>query len=251
MTRIKDFSYDSGERQTALTFDAVRRDHSERYRFAAEDLMAWEREGPLQGLDCFCGNGYGTAYLAETLGARMRGVDGSTAAVEVARTRFAVPGSAYEVRVFPFDLPTSAFDFVTCFESIEHVEEDDLLLARLAGALRIGGRLYLSAPSEMELPLAANASWFRHHVRHYEDWKVLRSAATLGLRALAKSGQSPYRLDGNRVVEILPESEHGMRRGLRGAQFLVYAFEKVDAQAARAERGGLRSLLVRMLGGSS
>lgn len=71
----RDFRLDSGERLTALHPDALPPDAIARYEFAREVLA--DLPGPLLGADIFCGNGYGTHLLAQSLPCFMHGIDGS------------------------------------------------------------------------------------------------------------------------------------------------------------------------------
>ncbi|MHC4376125.1 MAG: capsular polysaccharide export protein, LipB/KpsS family [Planctomycetota bacterium] len=119
-------AYGSGERQTAVQFESIRADHRVRYDFATEWLTAElararRGDGPLLGVDAFCGNGYGSARLASAPHVCVQGIDASEDAISVAQQHFGNERVQFEARRFPFDLPKERFDFATCFESIEHV----------------------------------------------------------------------------------------------------------------------------------
>jgi ubiquinone biosynthesis O-methyltransferase len=119
-------------------------------------LFAWHRAryefslafvGGLRVLDVGCGEGYGAALLAE----RARdvvGIDYSPAAIDHARRTYAAPNLRFEV-VDATDLPAQAeaFDVVTCFEVIEHIQNGDALIAGIAESLTPNGVLVLSTPN--------------------------------------------------------------------------------------------------------
>ena len=68
---MKDFSLNSGERQTATQYMSIRADHRFRYEWADAIIPAGG-----QGLDLFCGVGYGTQRLAHN-DRYVIGMDGS------------------------------------------------------------------------------------------------------------------------------------------------------------------------------
>lgn len=59
--------------------------------------------------------------------------------------------------------PAGAFDFVVCFQVIEHIKNDRLFVANLAELLKPGGRLLLTTP---HAPMSLTRNPF--HVREYE-----------------------------------------------------------------------------------
>ncbi|MCP3981423.1 MAG: methyltransferase domain-containing protein [bacterium] len=226
LPRVKDFGYESGERQTATNWAAIRRDHRVRYDLAARVVRDHMEGKPCRGLDLFCGNGYGSWLLSERAGAEVLGIDGSQEAIEVARRHYQVGRSGFEHRVFPFDLPDARFEFAVCFESIEHVEDDEVLFGSLARSLKPGGLLFLSVPNERAMPLAANKAFFGHHVRHYALEDVLRLATNSGLSPRLLTGQNAYHVEGGVVVGPCDEVEMELSDGLTEPQFHVAVFER-------------------------
>lgn len=186
MKTARNWALDSGERQVATTFDAIRADHRARYEWAASRLH--RRDGQ-QGVDIFCGTGYGTKYLAEQTGMWWLGIDGSEDAVDFAEQHFAHDRVAYTTQQFPFPLPEFSYEAIVAFESIEHVDDASAFLAMLAKALVPGGALFLSTPNEALCPAAA----FRnaYHVRHYTMTDVVTEATSHGLSLVAWCGQYP------------------------------------------------------------
>jgi len=140
------------ERQTAASYDGIRADHVGRYRFAARTVAG-------EVLDAACGCGYGTFMLAEA-GGRVRGVDRDASAIAYAETHWAHVRAQY----VQADVLHCAgwYDWIVCFETLEHVEQDGELLQRFA---RFSHRLLLSVPNQERLPF--NRGQFPFHVRHY------------------------------------------------------------------------------------
>ena len=67
MLGLKDYSLNSGERQTAKTLDGIRADHTARYLAAVEFLQQHYGNEPIKGYDDFCGTGYGSYTRSTSL----------------------------------------------------------------------------------------------------------------------------------------------------------------------------------------
>jgi SAM-dependent methyltransferase len=118
-------------------------------------------------VDLACGEGYGSAVLAERAG-EVIGVDANPEAHEHARLRYIAPGLRFEralVEEFEEDAPYEAIVFL---QTIEHVEEPAPLLRRFASLLAPGGTAYVSTPNRLTLaPPGAERSGNPWHVREY------------------------------------------------------------------------------------
>lgn len=117
------------------------------------------RRGPVRTFDAGCGNGAFSIY------ARLCGNDVLAASFSAreqadARRRAAMVGAeGIEFRELDLrELPSQAgslgaFDQIICFETIEHLSDDEGLLRTLAGMLAPGGSLLLTTPYEGHRPL--------------------------------------------------------------------------------------------------
>lgn len=133
----------TGERFTPECVREIWYEHWHRYAFAAP-LCAGGRV-----LDAACGEGYGSALLAAQA-AQVDGVDLSAEAVAHARRRYAgLNGLAFheaDVTRLPFE--DDAFDRVVSFETLEHLEAQDAMLAEFRRVLKPGGLLLISSPDK-------------------------------------------------------------------------------------------------------
>ena len=141
------------------------------YRWVAERCRG------LDVVDLACGEGYGTAVLAERA-ASVVGVDANPEAYEHARLKYARPGVRFERElVEAFSEPCDAVVFL---QTIEHVDRPADLLAHVRSLLRPGGAAYVSTPNVLTLaPPGAERSGNPWHVREYrpEEFRDLCASA--------------------------------------------------------------------------
>ena len=112
-----------------------------------------------------CGEGYGTAVLAERA-VRATGVDANPEAHEHARLKYTRPGVRF-VRdlVETYSEPCDAVVFL---QTIEHVQEPGAVLDHFKSILRPGGTAYVSTPNVLTLaPPGAEKSGNPWHVKEY------------------------------------------------------------------------------------
>jgi len=121
-------------------------EHVARYRWAA--ALAQGR----RVLDAGCGTGYGAELLAREGAAGVVGVDVDREVIEAAQRdgSGAVTFAVADLRELPAEL--GAFDVVVCFEVLEHIDEPEPALDRLAAALAPDGLLVVSSPNRDVYP---------------------------------------------------------------------------------------------------
>lgn len=113
-------------------------------------------------LDLGCGCGYGADHLAWYGAAEVLGLDNSPAAVAYARAHYRQVNLSFEIaEARCTGLPDASFEAVVCFELIEHLAEQDELLAEIRRVLKPDGYLIISTP-DAERPAPAPNPW---HVR--------------------------------------------------------------------------------------
>lgn len=141
-------------------------EHRARYWWASRVVR------DMRVLDAGCGVGYGIEILAAGA-ASVTGLDVDPEAVEEARIRFGAAAEEIvrgDLRELPFD--DASFDAVTCFETIEHIEDGARALAELRRVLKAEGLLLISSPNPDVYPPGNE-----HHVHEYRPEEL---AAAVG-----------------------------------------------------------------------
>lgn len=116
-------------------------DHVERYRFACRHV------NDKAVLDIACGVGYGVKLLADAGAKKATGVDISAANVAYANEKYADKRTSFlqgDITAFDSGGP---YDVITCFETIEHVDDYKGALRNLKSLLIPGGKLLISSPN--------------------------------------------------------------------------------------------------------
>ncbi len=102
--------------------------------------------GGMDVLDVACGEGYGTALIAQ-VARSVTGLDYDAGAIDHATAAFAAPATGFvqgSATAMPF--ADASFDAVVSFETIEHFAEHDAFLSEIRRVLRPGGLLLISSP---------------------------------------------------------------------------------------------------------
>jgi SAM-dependent methyltransferase len=134
------------------------------------------RTGNLEILDVGCGTGY-NLHLLERYG-RAQGVDMAAEALEFCRLRGVKKVTLHQSGELPF--PDEAFDLVTAFDVIEHIDDDRGALGDFARVLRPGGWLLLYTPA---LPWLYNEhDRIVHHKRRYLKSELAEKLQQAGYR---------------------------------------------------------------------
>lgn len=133
----------TGERYVPAESGEIRYEHLHRYGWATAAI-----EG-LVVLDVACGEGYGSAMLAAKA-AHVVGVDVSQEAVLHAREAYGAVGNLDFLQGSAAALPmaSGSVDAVVSFETIEHLAEQEEMMAELARVLKPDGFLILSSPNK-------------------------------------------------------------------------------------------------------
>jgi 2-polyprenyl-3-methyl-5-hydroxy-6-metoxy-1,4-benzoquinol methylase len=119
-------------------------------------------------LDMACGEGYGTAMLAERGARSVVGVDANPEAYEHARLRYTGPGLSFERGLVETWGGVGAFDAVTFLQTIEHVQDPAAVLSHFRALLAPGGSVFVSTPNLLTLaPRGAEKSDNPWHIKEY------------------------------------------------------------------------------------
>jgi SAM-dependent methyltransferase len=116
---------------------------------------------PSTALDIGAGAGGNTRVL-EAAGWRATALEFSDAGVELARAK-GLEVEQGDARAMPF--PDDHFGLAVAYDVLEHIEEDDQVVAEIARVVRPGGRVLIAVPADPRL-------WSAHdeavaHVRRY------------------------------------------------------------------------------------
>jgi len=162
----------SGER---IDFDTVDPDpfmqHITRYEYAAGHLFG-------SVLDCACGVGYGSYYLASRPPVTsVTGADLSAEAIKYANRRFQHAKLTYrtaDALNMPFD--DGSFDGVVSLETLEHLKTPDRFLSEVKRVLRPGGIFIVSVPNRKFHSDAGIKNEWHHSEMYYSEFKQLLSS---------------------------------------------------------------------------
>ncbi|WP_426662528.1 glycosyltransferase [Rhodanobacter aciditrophus] len=132
----------TGERYVPTEAGEIRHEHLHRYAWCAPLVDGKDV------LDIACGEGYGSAMLARAA-RKVIGVDISEEAVRHARATYRdVPCLDYmQGNAARIPLPDGSIDVVISFETIEHHDRHDEMVAEIRRVLRPDGVLVMSSPN--------------------------------------------------------------------------------------------------------
>src|SRR3954464_2713972 len=181
----------TGERWTSAAHGQIEIEHLHRYLLARD----WCRGKDV--LDIACGEGYGTALLAQVAG-RVIGVDVDPATVAHAATQYARANLRYiagDARSIP--LAAASVDVVVSFETLEHFAEQEAFLVEIRRVMRPDGVLVISTPdSDVYSPVGGAANTYHLRELSREEFGRLllqhfRHATVSAQRALVGSALMP------------------------------------------------------------
>ena len=175
----------TGERFTPECEREIWYEHYHRYALATRWCVN------ARTLDAACGEGYGSAMLAQ-VAASVEGVDVSPQAIEHAREKYGqLPGVEFHVaNCIKLPFADQEFDRVVSFETLEHLAEQDELLAEFKRVLKPDGCLILSSPDK------ATYSDGQENVNEFHVRELYRDE----LEALIKRHFQKYRLLGQKLM---------------------------------------------------
>jgi SAM-dependent methyltransferase len=148
-------------------------------------------------LDVASGEGYGASYLAQ-VAKSVVGVDIDAESIRHAASRYAAMNLRFRVgSASQLPLADDSFDLVVSFETIEHLVEQEEMLAEIGRVLRADGKLIISSPNKLvysDLPHYQNPFHLRE--LYFDEFRELllrhfSSCAIFGHRIFAASAIHP------------------------------------------------------------
>lgn len=196
-------------------------------------------------LDAGCGEGYGSALVAE-VAASVLGVDRSAAALARAAASHAGPRVAFAcVDLERLDAVRRRFDVVLNFQVLEHLADPRPLLRQLAAHLEPGGLLVLTTPNR---PMSVSEN--PYHVHEYTADELAAALAPhfaeVSVRGVAGNAKVAAYEEARRrqVARILRLDPLGLRNRLP-APLVRFAFAHLAKLVRRlVARDGTPSAIV-------
>jgi SAM-dependent methyltransferase len=199
----------TGERWIpGLVEQRIEDDHVQRYHFATR-YSSGQRI-----LDIACGAGAGANLLLTKGQARqVEGVDICPDAIAHAQATYVHPQLSFKVGAIEDYSTTEPWDMITCFETIEHVADDRLVLGVLKKALKPGGLLLISSPNR---PITSpEAITIDHkptnsfHVREFTPGELKGRLQAVGFSGIQSYGQRLRYYSRSRVLaKVIHLSSH-------------------------------------------
>jgi len=148
----------------------VIREHLIRYVFAMDSIAGKDV------LDLAMGNGYGM-YLMSFLAKSVSGYDYSQDAIDEARKYPYRCDACIEIRNLEEDKSLSnhkheKFDVISCFETIEHVKNPEILLKNMKLVIKENGIIYISTPNDLKH--TDNNKWHKVHFDVFSLFNIIK-----------------------------------------------------------------------------
>jgi SAM-dependent methyltransferase len=145
-------------------------EHLSRYAFAYR-FAAYTR-----ALDLGCGTGYGAHELARTA-RHVVGIDPAREAIGYAKRNFASPNSTFlQASALALPFANGAFDLVTAFEVIEHLQDWRALLSEARRVLAPAGVFLVSTPNKLYYAESREFEGPNPYHEHEFEFEEFRSA---------------------------------------------------------------------------
>ena len=178
-------------------------------------------------LDIACGEGYGTAMLAE-VAQHVIGVDNSDPVIAHATNKYQRANLEFKIgNCAKIPIPDGSLDLVVSFETIEHHGQHDEMLMEIKRVLKPAGLLLVSSPNKNEYSVAPNSS-NPFHVKELNrsEFECLlgrfyKRVAIYGQRVIYGSGIFSETHSGSAVTFEKTESSHNRVPGMSRPQYFL------------------------------
>lgn len=185
-----------------VNIDTIQLRHIIRYQFARKHLIGQKV------LDAACGSGYGSELLdpVETY----VGVDYADYCIEFAKDNFPAEHRTFiegDIYLLNDRFPDSHFDAIISFETLEHVDHPDKVLAAFYKLLKPSGQLITSIP--------LNHPDLIYHKRQYTHREVLELLDDyISDHRFGMSEHLQRHLEISTISEVLPDEVKGTWLGI-------------------------------------
>lgn len=221
----------TGERFTPECVREIAYEHWHRYAFALSLVKG------KQVLDAACGEGFGSDLLAG-VAAGVQAIDIDSASIEHARQRYGSTSNLVfsQADVTKLDsLPDASVDVITSFETLEHVDQHDRMLAGFRRILKDDGLLLISTPDKKNYTDATGVI-NPHHVRelYFDEFSELLDRHFPAKKIYTQKllfQSSLWALDKQGSPEVLIHTPEGIVQGLSYAPMYYVAVCAKSAEA--------------------
>ena len=211
----------TGERFVPGVVGNIELEHLHRYAIARE--LAVNKTV----LDIACGEGYGSAMLAQ-VAKRVIGVDASRMAIDHASTKYKNDNLEFRYGLCSeIPLPDASIDLVVSFETIEHHDQHEAMMRELKRVLRPNGVAVISSPERHEYSEVPNTSnpfhikeLYRHEFevlisRYFTHFRIFGQRITYGSAIFPESGTISI------VCHTLEGTQQYSIKGIRRPLYLI------------------------------
>ena len=148
-------------------------------RYLVDKLVLDKIDKPFKFLEIGCGSGEFAAHLAKH-GNYGLALDISSEAIKLAKIK--LKGSGVSAISSDFHKITDQYDYVFCFEVIEHLKDDKKAFKKIFSLVSVGGHFVFSVPAHMSL-WGRDDEWGGHY-RRYEKNTLSKSLRESGFRII-------------------------------------------------------------------
>ncbi len=143
----------------------MRLEHLGRYFYVRDNI-----DKNSKVLDIACCIGYGTRIISDYC-EQIVGIDVNKEYIDIAKQKYNNSNIKYIAKDIDYENIDGTFDYIICFETIEHVKYPEILLQKLYNALNESGKIFLSVPnSEYEvIENGKNKDIYHLHIFEYDE----------------------------------------------------------------------------------
>lgn len=173
----------------------MRLEHLGRYFYARDNI-----DKNSKVLDIACCVGYGTKIISDYC-KKITGIDANKTYIDMAKEKYNNSNIEYIVQDIDYENIDGTFDYIICFETIEHVRFPNLLLQKLYNALDENGKIFLSVPNSKYEVVEDKKNKDIYHLHTFEYNEIVDMFEKNNLKALKVLGQSYTNKIVNKKVE--------------------------------------------------
>lgn len=157
------FNYNRGERPLeSKQFNEIDGVHAKPYIYVAQFVKN------RRVLDCGCGGGYGSEYLARNKAKMVIGIDLSAQAIDQAKMLYKRDNLTFIVMdVTDLKFEDGTFDVVTSFQVIEHLRDYKKHLSEVKKVLKPGGIFIVATPNKNVTSPNREKPIFPFHIKEF------------------------------------------------------------------------------------